>query len=156
MGATRGRDFKLYRNTDDPYDSSPTWREVTDVRDLTRGLEKTMADASIRGSEYKLQVSVQKDLSVDFQMVYDPDDVDVQAFEDAFHEDTDVELLFLDGPIDTVGSKGLRGMFQVSKFTGNEALTDVGLNDVTVVPAYFPTNLPRRVHVASPGSVVDS
>jgi hypothetical protein len=37
----------------------------------------------------------------------------------------------------------------------NEALEDVGLTDVSIVPGYTPDNLPRRVHVVTPGSVVD-
>jgi len=43
MSVTRGKDFKLYRNTDSPYDNSPTWSLVTNVRDLTRNVEKAMA-----------------------------------------------------------------------------------------------------------------
>ena len=74
------------------------------------------------------------------------------AFEDAFWESTDIELAFLDGLISVSGAKGLRGMFQVSKFTVNEALEDVGLVDVTVVPAYYPTNVARRV--SSNGSIL--
>lgn len=152
----RGKDFKLYRNTDDPYDNTPTWGLVENVRDLTRNREKDLADASIRGSSYHLQVATLKTLTVDFQMVYAPNDLDVIAFEEAYETDGDVEVLILDGPIDTAGSKGIRFQAQVSKFTVNEALTDVGLIDVTLTPGYTPDNLPRRVHVASPGSVVNS
>lgn len=152
----RGKDFKFYRNTDDPYDNSPTWALVTNVRDLTRNLEKDLADASVRGSSFRLQVATMKNFSIDFQMVYDPTDLDVIAFEEAYHADTDVELLDLDGPIGTAGSKGLRFMGQVSNFTVNEALADVGLVDVTIVPGYTPDNLPRRVEVVTPGTVTDA
>jgi hypothetical protein len=155
MAVTRGKDFKLYRNTDDPYDDSPTWAEVENVRDLTRTLEKALADASIRGSSYRMQVGTLKDLSVEFQMVYDPTDPDWDAFEAAFDDDSDIEALILDGPISVAGSKGIRFMSQVSSFTTNEALEDVGLTDVTLVPGYAPTNLPRRVEVVTPGSVQD-
>ncbi len=144
MSVTRGKDFKLYRNTDDPYDNSPSWSLVTNVRDLTRNVEKALADASTRAASVRQQVSTMIDVSIDFQMVYDGGS-DVTAFEDAFWESTDIELAFLDGLISVSGAKGLRGMFQVSKFTVNEALEDVGLVDVTVVPAYYPTNVARRV-----------
>lgn len=156
MGVVRGKDFKLYRNTDDPYDSSPTWALVPNVKDLSRNLEKELADASIRGSSYKLQVTTQKNFSADFQMVYDSEDTDVQAFEDAFHDDGTVEVLFLDGPITTIGSKGLRIQGEIGKFSVTENLADVGTVDVSIVPGYTPLNLPRRVVVASPGSVVDA
>lgn len=144
MSVTRGKDFKLYRNTDDPYDNSPTWSLVTNIKDLTRNVEKALADASTRVSSVRQQVSTMIDVSIDFQMVYDGGS-DVTAFEDAFWEETDIELAFLDALISVNGAKGLRGMFQVSKFTVNEALEDVGLVDVTVVPAYYPTNVARRV-----------
>lgn len=149
MAVTRGKDFKLYVNTDDPYDSSPTWVEVVNVRDLTRNLEKALADASIRGSSFRLQVGTLKDFSLEFQMVYDPEDTEYELMEDAFFEDTDLEFVILDGPIGTDGSKGIRFQGQVTNFTVNEALEDVGLTDVTLVPGYTPDNLPRRVVVAS-------
>ena len=151
MSVTRGKDFKLYRNTDEPYDNSPSWSLVTNVRDLTRNVEKALADASTRAASVRQQVSTMIDVSIDFQMVYDGGS-DVTAFEDAFWESTDIELAFLDGLISVSGAKGLRGMFQVSKFTVNEALEDVGLVDVTVVPAYYPTNVARRV--SSNGSIL--
>ena len=151
MYVTRGKDFKLYRNTDEPYDNSPSWSLVTNVRDLTRNVEKALADASTRAADVRQQVSTMIDVSIDFQMVYDGGS-DVTAFEDAFWESTDIELAFLDGLISVSGAKGLRGMFQVSKFTVNEALEDVGLVDVTVVPAYYPTNVARRV--SSNGSIL--
>jgi hypothetical protein len=156
MAVIRGKDFKLYRNTDSPYDNSPTWALVPNVKDLTRNLEKTLADASVRGSTFRQQVGTMKDLSLDFQMVYDPTDSDVTAFETAFFADGDVEILVLDGLISASGSKGLRFMAQVTNFTVNEALEDVGLVDVTLVPGYYPTNLPRRVSVVTPGSVTDA
>lgn len=156
MAVVRGKDFKLYRNTDTPYDNDPTWAEVTNVRDLTRNREKALADASTRASSYRQQVPTLKDLSLDFQMVYDPDDTHLIAFEDAYEADELIELLILDGPISTVGSKGIRFMGEVSNFTTNEALEDVGLVDVTLVVGYAPDNLPRRVEVATPGSVQDA
>jgi len=155
MSVTRGKDFKLYRNTDDPYDSSPTWSEVTNVRDLTRTLEPALADASIRGSDFRLQVPTLKEFTVDFQMVYDPDDTHYDAMEDAFFANDGQEFLILDGSIDTAGSKGIRFQGYIGNFSVNEALEDVGLTDVSLVPGYFPDNLPRRVIVNTPGSVDD-
>jgi len=136
MAVVRGKDFKLYRNSDDPYDNSPTWNLVENVRDLTRNLEKALADASIRGSEFRQQVGTLKDLSLDFQMVYDPTDTDLIAYEAAFYSDDNVETLILDGPIDTAGSKGIRFMAQITSFSVNEALVDVGLVDVKIVVGY--------------------
>jgi hypothetical protein len=154
MAVVRGKDFFLYRNSATP--GTPTWVEIENVRDVTRTLEKSLADASVRGSSYRLQVGTLKDLSVEFQMVYDDEDVDVDALEDAFQDDSNIEFLTLDGPIGTVGSKGLRFMGQVTNFSVNEALEDVGLIDVTLVPGFDSANLPRRVNVAVAGAVVNT
>jgi hypothetical protein len=107
MAVTRGKDFYLYRNADSPYDNTPTWDQVVNVRDLTRNNTPALADASIRGSTFRMQVPTLLDMSIDFQMVYDPTDADQ-------------------------------------------------LIDVSLVPGYAPTNLPRRVNVAVSGSVVDT
>lgn len=155
MSATRGKDFKLYHNTDDPYDNSPTWSEVENVKDVTRNFEVALADASIRGSDFRLQVPTLKNFSVDFQMVYDPDDTHYAAFEEAFFDNSMREFVILDGPIGTSGSAGVRFMGHIGNFTVNEALEDVGLTDVSIVPGYAPDNLPRRVHVVTPGTVTD-
>jgi hypothetical protein len=156
MAVVRGKDFKLYRNSDSPYDNSPTWVLVDNVKDLTRTVEKALADASVRGSSFRQQVGTMKDLSLEFQMVYDPTDAALTAFEGAFYSDANVEMLVLDGLIATAGSKGLRFMAQVTNFSVNEALEDVGLVDVTLVPGYDSANLPRRVSVVTPGSVTDT
>jgi hypothetical protein len=103
-----------------------------------------------------MQVPTLLDMSIDFQMVYDPTDTDQTAFENAYYTNGLIEILDLDGPIATVGSKGIRMHAQVSKYQVNEALEDVGLIDISLVPGYAPTNLPRRVNVAVSGSVVDS
>jgi hypothetical protein len=156
MAVTRGKDFYLYRNADSPYDNTPTWDQVVNVRDLTRNNTPALADASIRGSTFRMQVPTLLDMSIDFQMVYDPTDADQTAFENAYYTNGLIEILDLDGPITTVGSKGIRMHAQVSKYQVNEALEDVGLIDVSLVPGYAPTNLPRRVNVAVSGSVVDT
>ena len=155
MSAVRGKDFKLYRNSDSPYDNSPTWVEMDNAKDVTRTLEKALADASTRASTFRQQVSTLLDLTIAWQMVYNDTDTHLQAFEDAFYDETPVEMLALDGSINTAGSRGIRFMAQISKFTINEALEDVGTVDIEVVPAYYPTNLPRRVEVNTPGSVDD-
>ena len=90
----RGKDFKMYRNTDDPYDNAPTWSEVVNIKDLTRNREKDLADASIRGSTYHLQVATLKTLTVDFQMVYAPDDIDLIA-----RPDNSLMIIMKDGKI---------------------------------------------------------
>lgn len=157
MAAVRGKDFKLYLGGEDPYDAdTPTWVEMTNIKDVTRNLEKATADVSVRGSSFRMEVGTLKGLSIDLQSVYDPTDANLAVFEQAFYDDANILLLALDGSINTVGSRGIRLSAQVTKYTGNEALEDAGLIDITVVPGYDPDDLPRRVHVAVAGAVIDS
>lgn len=157
MAAVRGKDFKLYRDTEanDPYGywASPSWSLINNVKDVTRGLEKAMADASVRGSSFRQKVGTLKDLSLDFQMVYDQTDPDLAAFEVAFYDDTNIPMASLDGPIGTVGSAGIRFIAQVAKFEQDEALENVGLVNISLVPGYDPENLPTRVIVDTPGTL---
>lgn len=155
MAGKRGKDFKLYLNSDSPYDDTPTWVEVKNVKDLSRTLEKALADASTRANSYRMQVGTLKELTVEFNMVYDPSDTNQEILNDAFHGDDNVEVLILDGSISTAGSKGIRFMAQVTKFGTDENLEEMGMVPVALVPGYVTDNLPRRVIVDSPGSVAD-
>lgn len=153
MPVVRGKDFKLYVNT--AVSPAPDdFLELSNVRDVTRNLTKALADASTRLSDYRAQVGTLKELSLDTQVVYSPDDELFQILQDAFDNDTNLDLLDLDGSIDTIGSKGLRFMGQVTNFTTNEALEDVGLVDITIVPGYDAANPPHGVEVAVAGAVV--
>lgn len=159
MGAILGKDFYLYRDTDQPYDGTPVYEVVSNIKDLTRGLEKALADASTRGTGgFRAQLGTLKDLSLEFQMVYDPDDTDVIAFQDAFFSDDNIQFVILDGPISTTGSKGIRFMGQITNFSINEALEDVGLVDVSIVPGYdtAAANQPKRVTVSAPNVLTES
>jgi hypothetical protein len=149
MGVTRGKDFRLYADTGT---TTPTWTELTNVRDVTRNLEKALADASTRLSDYRQQVGTLKELSLDFQIVYDPDDELFQLLADHFDSDENLMLLDLDGSIDTIGTKGLQFDSQITKFGVSEALEDVGLVDVTAVVAYS-TFVPTHVAVSTAGTV---
>ena len=153
MAVVRGKDFKLYVNDSD-VPATPDWLELTNVRDVTRNLAKALADASTRLSDYRQQVGTLKDLSLDTQIVYDPADPLFVILQEAFDTDTNLEILDLDGSIDTAGSKGLKFMSQITNFTTAEALEDVGLVDVTFVVGYDSANPPVGVQVTTPGAVV--
>ena len=154
MGATRGKDFKLYLGGQDPYDyDMPVWVEITNTRDVTRGVDASLADASIRGSVFRQQVSTLLDLSTDTQMVYDTTDANMLTLQSAFYNRVNVLIADLDGSINTVGTRGIQYTAQVSKFTVNEALEDVGLVDITLVPGYDLDETPHRVIVNTPGTL---
>src|SRR5688500_8445447 len=78
-----GLEMKLYRNSGTAGET-PTWVELTNARDVTVNLEKGEADISTRASIWRTRKATLLDGTLDFQMVYDPDDDAFAAFETAF------------------------------------------------------------------------
>lgn len=148
MGFKRGADCKLYRNMAPTYEA-PEWDEVANVRDLTTGLEKAKADLTTRASNrWRMNVSTLKDLSIEFQMVWDDEDDAFSAFLDAWLEDTPMDILVLDGAADDPGSDGFRATVEVMTFTRSEALEEGVLADVRLEPTYS-VHPPERHTVAA-------
>ena len=142
-----GRKAKLYRNTGS-YDS-PTWSEVTLVRDLTLNLTKAEADASTRGSDgWEEVIGGLKSASVSFGLKYVEDNTDLIAFEEAFHADGTIELAIMSGGITTAGSRGLRATFEVFEFTRNEQQNETMSADVTIKPSGQAENPPENMVVS--------
>jgi hypothetical protein len=130
---TLGKDAKLYYNTG-TY-GSPTWNEVTQVRNVTLSLTTSEADVTTRSnSGWRAMAPVLKDGSLGFDMVYDNTDTDYEKFRDAFHNQTLVELLIVDGAYNVSGNEGVRGSFMVSKFDRKEELENAIIIEVTCRP----------------------
>lgn len=133
-----GVDAKLYYNTG-TY-ASPTWTEITNVKDLTLNLQKGEADVTTRGGNgWKQSVGTLKEASIEFAMVWDPDDSAFTAIKDAFMNNTSIELLVLDGdesPATGVTVQGLRAECSITSFKRNEGLEDALTVDVTAKPTY--------------------
>lgn len=133
MPTRLGIEGKLYRNTG-TY-ASPTWNEIQNVRDLTFTLEKDEVDVTTRAnSGWKAFRYTLKNASLEFDMLWDPSDEDVQALRDAFLNNTTIECLVLDGPVTTNGSQGLRATFDVGRFTRNEPMGDTMIVSVLLRP----------------------
>jgi len=126
-------DAKLYRNTASY--ATPTWSEMDNVIDLTLNLEKEEADVTTRGSGgWTEVVDGKKDATVEFQMLWDTADTNFTALQDAFLNNTSVEVLVLDGPEGTAGSQGLRATMMVKSFSRSEDLGDALKVDVSLRP----------------------
>jgi len=136
MIARYGMDAKLYRNTATTYDT-PTWSEIKGVRDLTLNLEKGEADVTTRGSAgWKAAIGTAIDVSIEFDLLWDPTDTDFAALNDAFFSRANVDCAVLDGAYNVAGSQGVRATFTVLKFTRNEPRDDVLTASVTMKPTY--------------------
>jgi len=151
-GAKLGMGMKLFRNTAADYDT-PTWVEVGNVRDLTLNLTSSQADATTRGNNgWRAMVAALKDGSVDFEMIYDPEDTDGWvAFRDAYDNKTPQDIAISDDsmtPADIpTGENGtyFRAVFTVQTFTQSEPLEDIVTNAVNMTPTYVtdPAQAPK-------------
>src|SRR5688572_24047788 len=116
MAHVLGLNAKLYRNT--ATYATPTWDLVTNVKDLTLGLEAGEADLSSRASAgWRERAPTLRDAVVDWGMIWDNTDADFQIFLDAFTAGAAVGIAVMDGAIATTGSEGLRAMVGVFGFT---------------------------------------
>jgi len=130
-----GLDAKLYRNTGSF--GSPNWTLMPNVKDLTLGLEKDEADVTTRGANgWKQMAATLKNANVEFQMVWNPTDAGFTAIKNAFLNNTNIEMLVLDGAYNVTGSQGLRAEMMVANFTREENLTEALTVNVSVKPAY--------------------
>jgi hypothetical protein len=130
-----GYNAKLYRNTG-TY-ASPTWSEMTNVKDLTLNMDLDEADVTTRASGgWKANVATLLDGSIEFEMVYDPTDANFTAVQTAFFSRSAVEFAAMDGPIATAGSQGLRATCMVKQFSVEEKLAEALTVKVTIKPTY--------------------
>lgn len=135
MAVKLGLDAKLFRNTGTF--ATPTWNEITNVRDVTLNLEAGEADVTTRGNNgWRATVATLKDGSIEFEMVWDSADDNFTSIRDAFLNKTAIELAVMDGPMASPGSQGLRASFMVTSFSRSEPLEEAISVNVTAKPTY--------------------
>jgi hypothetical protein len=135
MALKLGRNGKLYYNAG-TY-GSPTWTEVTLVRDVTTNLDSEVADADHRGAGvFGADVVVKLKAGVDFEILWDPANAVFSVLLAAYLAGSSVDFLVLDGAVGTTGSQGVRATCQIHKFTRAEALKDVIKAQVSIAPTY--------------------
>lgn len=112
--------------------------ELSNVTDVTTGLEKDEADISSRANfGWEATVGTTKKGTIDFEMIWNPGDTGFEAMKDAWLNDTEVALMVLDGDQATVGSQGLTGNFNVLKFSRSEPLKEAVKASVSVKPSSY-------------------
>lgn len=99
-------------------------------------MENGETDVTTRcGSGFREYVAGLTDVSIDFQMLYDPSDTAWEALRAHFFAKTVEEFLVLDGPSGTAGSEGLRLHCIVKTFSRTETLGEAVMTDVVLRPA---------------------
>jgi hypothetical protein len=107
--------------------------ELDNARDVNLNLEKAEADATTRAnSGWRATVGTLKTGTIEFEMVWKPDDAGFQAMRASYLTDALVEVACLDQDRDTSGAQGLKGSFNVTNFSRSEALEDVVKVNVTL------------------------
>ena len=94
------------------------------VRDLTIGISKNEIPVKNKGVEYVRYLGGLKDVPVDFEMDWEPEEGSFAMLVDSFMNDTPLEFEFLDDT-KTKGGYGLKGEFIVTKLDRSEPLEDV-------------------------------
>ncbi len=138
MALVLGLDAKCYYDDEGAYVGD--WDEADNVKDLTLNLEHGEADVTTRGAAgWRLSVPTLNEATVDWDMVWDTEDPFFTAIQTAYFARSAIGLAVMDGDIETVGSQGLVGDFNVMKFTRNESLEEALTVSVSVKPTYSDT-----------------
>jgi len=143
MGVLLGLNAKLYRQTSGdreawPASGAPASLDLIDnVRDLTLNVSSSEADVTTRGSGgWRATVEALKDASLEFEMVWDPDDTDFAALLSAWVNKTVIAIAALDQASSVVGAQGLWADMRVTGFNKGESLEDAQKVQVTLKPTY--------------------
>lgn len=128
-----GLDAKLYHNTGSY--ATPTWDEIDDAQDVSLNLEAGEAEAKRRGGGgWAETIAALKEASIEFGLLYRPGDPDFAALRDAYLNRTAIDLLILDGDVETSGSQGLRAVCHITNFSREEPLEEAVTISVTAKP----------------------
>lgn len=148
MSVKLGLDAKLYFCAAG-MSGSPTWTELTNVKDVTLNLETGEADVTTRGNAgWRANVATLKEGSIEFEMVWDTEDAGFTAIKDAYFNNAAIAFGVMDGDMATAGSQGLQADFAITNFSRNEPLEEALTVSVTAKPTYF-TVAPAWVTIAA-------
>lgn len=134
-----GLDGYMFRNS--ATHATPTWVEMTNVKNVTVPLEKAEADVTTRAAEgWRQLVGTLKTASIDFQMVYDQEDADFGVIQAAFFANSIIEFWIADGPaVPASGetSQGFRAGCEIFAFGQDQNLEEAFMVNVTIKPGRF-------------------
>lgn len=150
MAKRTGKSHRLYYNAGTF--GAPDWTLINNISDANRSLSKGEADASDRdGNDYVELLGTLKTLEVGATIQYDPSKATTAVLEDAFHNNTVLDILALDGDEDVEGSRGVRAGCEVFSFEMSEGLNDPVTVEVMLKPSGASTFAPY-VYVVGSGS----
>ena len=126
MAIVRGLNAKLLRGTA----GSTAATEVKNVKDLTLNLESGEADVTTRATGgWRASAATLKEASLEFGILYDTEDADFQAFQEAYFGNTPLSLFITDG-----SGGGLDADWSITGFTVEQPLEEAVSVSVTAKP----------------------
>lgn len=94
MAVVLGLNCKLFRGTAGTQANT----EMTNVKDVSCSLETGEADITTRAAEgWRVSAATLKEATIEWGMLYDTDDGDLDAISDAFFTNTPIALFVTDG-----------------------------------------------------------
>jgi len=147
MATTLGLKCKLYRG---PAGSQANI-EMKNVSNVTLNLEKGEADITTRKANgWRMSAATLKEASIEFEMLYDPDDADFAAVFNAFLNDTPLAIFVTDG-----AGSGLDCDCVVMNVSQDQSLEEAVKANVTLKPTDIGgdgSRAPQWVDASSPES----
>ncbi len=126
MAIVLGLDAKLLRGAA----GSTGATEVKNVKDLTLNLESGEADVTTRATKgWKASVATLKEASLEFGILYDTEDEDFNAFQEAYFGNTPISLFVTDG-----AGSGLDADWSITGFSIEQPLEEALTVSVTAKP----------------------
>jgi hypothetical protein len=117
--------------------ASPTWVVMTAiVKDVSINLSKNEGDASSRGSKYELKRGTLRPVSIELTVLNIPADADLVAMQDAYDNDSIIEIALATGAIATSGTVYRRFECEVFDISESQPLNDMVTLKVTLKPTY--------------------
>ena len=127
MGKTLGMNAKLY------YDETPivadasgaSWTEIDAAKEVTTSLEAGEADVTTRANTgWRSTMAALRDGTLEFEVLWDHEDANIQAFTDAFIGGTVIAVAAMDGDIADAATEGFAANFTVTGMTRPEPLEE--------------------------------
>ncbi|RPI76137.1 MAG: hypothetical protein EHM42_10760 [Planctomycetaceae bacterium] len=138
-----GINHKLYRNTGSF--AVAVWNEVPNTRDITQSDSFAEADVSRRAAGLRQTEPTLRDISIDFEMIWDTADADFAAMYGFYAAKTMTEFAIADGGIGTAGTVAsggtadvvfLRFEAKITKWEKSLPLEGPATVAVTIKPCY--------------------
>lgn len=135
MSKQVGLDMLLYYDDAGGWETED-WTEIDDVRDLSAPDSFSEADVSRRASGLKQTEPGLRDVSIEFEMVYDPSDGGFAAIQAAYYGKTPIILALANDDITQNGTEFFAAECKILKFERNEPLEGANTYSVMAKPCW--------------------